>query len=107
MMTQKAKPTLYILPALVLMTVLSLLPNLYSVYLAFTNFSLYHYYDFSFVGLKNFGKIFSANELHTFVRVGVWTVAWAGFSVVSTPKATGRPVTRETVMRPWATASAM
>jgi arabinogalactan oligomer/maltooligosaccharide transport system permease protein len=82
MMTQKAKPTLYIMPALVLMTVLSLLPNLYSVYLAFTNFSLYHYYDFQFVGLRNFAKIFSANELQTFLRVGVWTVAWAGFSVL-------------------------
>ncbi len=82
MMTQKAKPTLYIMPALVLMTVLSLLPNLYSVYLAFTNFSLYHYYDFSFVGLRNFGKIFSANEFRTFMRVGLWTIAWAGFSVL-------------------------
>jgi arabinogalactan oligomer/maltooligosaccharide transport system permease protein len=82
MNSQKAKPTLYILPALVLMTVLSLLPNLYSVYLAFTNFRLYHYHDFSFVGLRNFGKIFSANELRTFLRVGLWTVAWAGFSVL-------------------------
>lgn len=82
MMSQKARPTLYIMPALVLMTVLSLLPNLYSVYLAFTNFSLYHYHDFELVGLRNFGKIFSANELRTFLRVGLWTVAWAGFSVL-------------------------
>ncbi len=82
MMTQRANPTLYILPALVLMTVLSLLPNLYSVYLAFTNFSLYHYSDFSFVGLRNFGKIFSANELATFARVGLWTVVWALVSVI-------------------------
>jgi arabinogalactan oligomer/maltooligosaccharide transport system permease protein len=80
--TQKANPTFYIFPALVLMTVLSLLPNLYSVYLAFTNFSLYHYSDFHFVGLRNFGKIFSANELHTFVRVGLWTIGWAFFSVL-------------------------
>lgn len=82
MMTQRANPTLYILPALVLMTVLSLLPNLYSVYLAFTNFSLYHYSDFSFVGLRNFGKIFSASELTTFLRVGLWTIVWAVVSVV-------------------------
>lgn len=82
MMTQRANPTLYILPALVLMTVLSLLPNVYSVYLAFTNFSLYHYHDFSFVGLKNFAKIFSASELRTFLRVGLWTVVWALASVV-------------------------
>lgn len=82
MMTQRANPTLYILPALVLMTVLSLLPNLYSVYLAFTNFSLYHYHDFEFVGLKNFGKIFSASEFRTFLKVGAWTVVWATVSVL-------------------------
>lgn len=81
MPTQKAKPTLYILPALILMTVLSLIPNLYSVYLAFTNFSLYHYYDYSFVGLRNFTKILSASELGTFARVSLWTVVWALGSV--------------------------
>ncbi len=81
-MTERARPQLYILPAVVLMIVLSLIPNLYSVYLAFTNFSLYHYTDFEFVGLRNFAKIFSASELHTFLRVTVWTVAWALLSVL-------------------------
>ncbi len=80
-MTDRAKPHFYILPALVLMITLSLIPNLYSVYLAFTNFSLYHYSDFEFVGLRNFAKIFSASELHTFIRVTVWTIAWALLSV--------------------------
>lgn len=82
MLTQKARPTLYILPALVLMTVLSLLPNLYSVYLAFTNFSLYHYNDYSFVGLRNFVKILSSSELQTFIKVSLWTIFWAAASVL-------------------------
>lgn len=81
-MNQKAKPHFYILPALILMGVLSFIPNLYSVYLAFTNFSLYHYSDFEFVGLKNFSKILSSSELGTFIRVGIWTVEWAFLSVV-------------------------
>lgn len=81
-MNDKAKPALYIMPALILMGVLSFIPNLYSVYLAFTNFSLYHYSDFQFVGLKNFYKIFSSSEFLTFVRVGIWTIGWAFFSVV-------------------------
>lgn len=81
-MNDKAKPQLYILPALVLMGLLSLIPNLYSVYLAFTNFSLYHYSDFQFVGLRNFGKILSSNEVGTFIRVGIWTFAWAFLSVI-------------------------
>jgi arabinogalactan oligomer / maltooligosaccharide transport system permease protein len=81
-MNKRAKPTLYILPALILMGVLSFIPNLYSVYLAFTNFSLYHYSDFEFVGLKNFYKILGSSELGTFIRVAIWTVLWAFFSVV-------------------------
>jgi arabinogalactan oligomer / maltooligosaccharide transport system permease protein len=81
-MKDKAKPALYIMPAIVLMGVLSFIPNLYSVYLAFTNFSLYHYNDFEFVGLKNFYKILSSSELGTFIRVGIWTIEWAFLSVV-------------------------
>lgn len=81
-MTQRAKPGLYIMPALLLMGLLSFVPNLYSVYLAFTNFSLYHYSDFEFVGLKNFAKILASSELGTFLRVAWWTVQWAFLSVV-------------------------
>ena len=81
-MNNRAKPGLYIFPAIVLMGLLSFVPNLYSVYLAFTNFSLYHYSDFEFVGLKNFYKILSADELGTFIRVGIWTIQWAFLSVV-------------------------
>ncbi|MBQ7529890.1 sugar ABC transporter permease [bacterium] len=75
-------PYAYLAPALILVAVLSLLPNLYSVYLAFTNYSLYHYNQFDFVGLRNFMKIISGPETATFVRVFIWTVVWAGVSVI-------------------------
>ncbi len=75
-------PYAYIAPALVLMSLLSLLPNLYSVYLAFTNFSLYHYSDFRFVGLRNFLTILTGDEIREFVRVLSWTLVWAGGSVI-------------------------
>lgn len=81
-MTDRAKPHLYIMPALFLMVLLSFVPNLYSVYLAFTNFSLYHYSDFEFVGLHNFWKILGSSELQTFIRVTIWTICWAFFSVL-------------------------
>ena len=77
-----ALPYVYLAPALILLGVLSLLPNLYSVYLAFTNYSLYHYTDYGFVGLKNFWRIISGPETHTFVRVFGWTMIWAGGSVL-------------------------
>lgn len=74
-------PLLYIGPALALLTVLSLLPNLYSVYLAFTNHSLFHFQEFSFVGLRNFERILFGPEMRTFGRVFAWTMVWAGLSV--------------------------
>ncbi|MCE7871052.1 ABC transporter permease subunit [bacterium CPR1] len=64
------------------MSLLSLLPNLYSVYLAFTNFSLYHYSDFRFVGLRNFVTILTGDEIREFARVLSWTLVWAGGSVI-------------------------
>lgn len=72
----------YLTPALILLGVLSLLPNLYSVYLAFTNYSLYHYNSFDFVGLRNFFKIINGPETATFIRVFLWTLVWAGGSVL-------------------------
>lgn len=74
-------PLVYIGPALVLLTVLSMLPNLYSVYLAFTNYSLFHFREFSFVGLHNFEQILFGPEMRTFGRVFAWTMVWAGLSV--------------------------
>ena len=74
-------PMVYIGPALVLLTVLSMLPNLYSVYLAFTNYSLFHFREFSFVGLHNFERILFGPEMRTFGRVFAWTMVWAGLSV--------------------------
>lgn len=75
-------PYAYLTPALILLGVLSLLPSLYSVYLAFTNYSLYHYTDFSYVGLRNFMKIINGPETRTFIRVFIWTLIWAGGSVL-------------------------
>lgn len=77
-----ALPYVYLAPALILLGVLSLLPNLYSVYLAFTNYSLYHYTDYDVVGLKNFWRIISGPETNTFLRVFGWTMIWAGGSVL-------------------------
>ena len=45
-------PYIYIAPAVILMIFLTLLPNLYSFYLSFTNYSLFHFKQFEFVGLR-------------------------------------------------------
>ena len=110
-----SQPYIYILPAVILMTVLSLLPNLYSLFIAFTNFSLFHYQDFSFVGLHNFKKIVAGPEFHTFVRVFAWTLVWAVLSVVlslgtglalalplNVPELKGANIYRTLFIVPWA-----
>lgn len=110
-----ALPYIYLAPALLLLAVLSLLPNLYSVYLAFTNYSLYHYTDFSFVGLRNFLKIINGPETYTFVRVFGWTLIWAGGSVIisqavgiflavllNNPHLKGTNIYRTLFILPWA-----
>lgn len=108
-------PYIYLAPALLLLAVLSLLPNLYSVYLAFTNYSLYHYTDFSFVGLRNFLKIINGPETYTFIRVFFWTLIWAGGSVLlsqavgiflaillNNPHLKGSSIYRTLFILPWA-----
>ncbi len=74
-------PYFYLAPALLLLGVLCFLPNLYSVYLAFTNYSLYHYSNFEWVGLRNFMRILSGPETRTFLRVFAWTIVWTCGSV--------------------------
>ncbi len=108
-------PYLYLAPALILLGLLSLLPNLYSVYLAFTNYSLNHYTNYEFVGLRNFVRILQGPEAVTFGRVFVWTVIWAGASVLlslglglflallmNNPHLKGRTFYRTIFILPWA-----
>ena len=77
----KLLPYIYIAPAVILMVFLTLLPNLYSLYIAFTNYSLYHFKEFQFVGLRNFARILSGAEIKVFFSVFVWTMIWALASV--------------------------
>lgn len=71
----------YVLPAFIFVTLVTLFPNIYSLYLAFTNYSLYHFEKFEFIGLKNFKEILFGAELSIFLKVFYWTVIWAALSV--------------------------
>lgn len=78
---EKYLPYAYIAPAVILMIFLTLLPSLYSLYIAFTNYSLLHFQKFEFVGLRNFLRVLVGGELATFSRVFFWTVIWSAASV--------------------------
>ncbi|MDQ7826768.1 MAG: sugar ABC transporter permease [Candidatus Eremiobacteraeota bacterium] len=117
-MKEKFSPYPYILPAIVFVTLIVLFPCLYSFYLAFTNYSLYHFTSFSFIGLDNFKEILLSAELSTFLSVLWWTFIWASVGVLSQvvvglafalvlnkPHLWGKNLYRTLLIIPWAVPS--
>lgn len=77
----KIRPYLYLSPSLVSIFILSFLPIMYTVYVAFTNYSINHINDYSFVGLKNFKDILSGPLKSIFFPVFGWTFIFALITV--------------------------
>lgn len=73
----RLSPYFYLSPALASMAVLSFFPISYTVYIAFTNFSLYHFDHYQFVGLANFKEILAGPFKDVFIPVLLWTVVFA------------------------------
>ncbi|HXT36866.1 MAG TPA: sugar ABC transporter permease [Chloroflexota bacterium] len=72
-------PYLFLVPALITMAVLVVYPAAYTLYLSFTNYNLFHFNSFSFVGFKNYYDILNPNGLffEDFIPVFIWTVVFA------------------------------
>lgn len=69
----------YLSPALISISILSLLPILYTVYIAFTNFNQMHFQSYNFVGLQNFKELLNPhNPMSTvFFPTLLWTIEFA------------------------------
>ncbi len=104
---------LYLAPVLISTFVLTVLPFLYTFYIAFTNYSLFHYNEFEWVGFENFREIFSAGS--GFLPVMGWTVTWMILAtalniisgmllamMLSHPRLRERTVYRTLLIIPWA-----
>lgn len=77
-------PYAYLSPALLTILLLSIVPMLFTVYLAFTDASLYTFKGgISFVGLANFREIFQGSFAKVFFPVLGWNVAYAGLSTLT------------------------
>ncbi|MGZ4123182.1 MAG: sugar ABC transporter permease, partial [Tumebacillaceae bacterium] len=70
-------PYAYLSPALITISLFSLAPVIYTVYLSFTNFSLNHFDSFQLVGFKNYIQIISGPFFEVFWPVFVWTFGYA------------------------------
>ena len=112
---QRLEPWGYLWPALLSIVLLSFFPIAYSVYIAFTNYDLYHFTDFHFVGLANFLAILHGPYAQIFFPTLLWTLVFAiGTSllnyavgmvlalVLNNRRLKGRSIFRTLLIVPWA-----
>lgn len=69
----------FLFPALLTMSVLSIAPIAYTIYISFTNFDAMHFLSYQFVGLQNFSEMFSAGSPleSIFLPTILWTTMFA------------------------------
>ncbi|MCX8130457.1 MAG: sugar ABC transporter permease [Clostridia bacterium] len=71
------QPYLFLSPALISIFLISFLPVVYTIFLAFTNYSLNHLDDYKIIGMENFGTILTGHLRPIFLPVFLWTVSFA------------------------------
>ncbi|OPJ60325.1 carbohydrate ABC transporter permease [Clostridium oryzae] len=67
----------FTLPGNIVLLITAIFPVLYSFYLSFFNMNVYHFSNFSFVGLEQYKKVFSQLDVGFFtilIRTIVWTI---------------------------------
>jgi arabinogalactan oligomer/maltooligosaccharide transport system permease protein len=112
---KRGYPYLLMAPGILAALAFTFMPIVYSVYIAFTNYSTRHLRDFSFVGLENFQRIVSGVDRANFVGVMSWTMIWAISTTVlnlavglilalllNNPRLRERNVYRTILIYPWA-----
>ena len=75
------RPWLYCLPALVLIGIIVVFPIGYTAYMSMTNMNLYHWQDYSFVGLVNYQRaLLKVNS--GFLKALIITIIWTIINMV-------------------------
>lgn len=72
-----ARAYTYLAPALISILCVTCLPILYTVYISFTNYNMYHLNDFTFVGFQNYLTVLTGSIRNVFFPVLGWTVCFA------------------------------
>jgi len=100
--------------SLTLILVVVVFPILYTAYISLTNMNLYHWFNFDFVGLKNYRDalfVFDSGFLAALLRTILWTVlnmslqlviAFALASLLNSPNLKCRGFYKTILMFPWA-----
>lgn len=74
----KIRPYLYLAPAIISMVFLTFIPIIYTIVLSFTNKSLNHMDNWSFIGISNYINVLTGDLKPIFLPVFVWTLIFAG-----------------------------
>ena len=101
-------------PSLLLILLIVVFPILYTAYISVTNMNVYHWFNFSFVGLENYRDalfVFDSGFLAALGRTVIWTVlnmvlqlviAFVLASLLNIRDFRGRKIYKTILMVPWA-----
>lgn len=103
---------LLILPSLIFYLAFFIYPILVNLMLAFTNMSIYHFYQYDFIGLANFIEMFSSPKFYIVMeQTFLWVICTVSLQVVlglffalffTSPSLKGRTIYRGLMLLPWA-----
>ena len=110
----------YLAPALISILFVTCLPIVYTVYISFTNYNMYHLTNFTFVGLQNYLTVLTGSIKDVFFPVLGWTVCFAILStagsyamglglavLLNNPRMKESKLYRALLIIPWALPSAI
>lgn len=101
-------------PSLILIALMVVFPILYTGYISFTNMNVYHWFDFTIIGLENYIRalfVFDSGFLSALFATVLWTVvnmvlqlviAFALVSLLNIQKLKLRKLYKTLLMFPWA-----
>ena len=101
-------------PSMILISLMVVFPILYTFYISLTNMNVYHWFDFSVIGLKNYARAlftFDSGFLSALLATVLWTVvnmilqmviAFVLASLLNNPKLRLRRLYKTLLMFPWA-----
>ena len=72
----------FIAPALISISIFTVLPIVYTIFISFTNYNMYHLDDFSVVGITNYLDVIRGSISEVFFPVLGWTLVFAALSTV-------------------------
>lgn len=101
-------------PSLILISLMVVFPILYTAYISLTNMNVYHWFDFTIVGLENYFRalfVFDSGFLSALFATVAWTIinmalqlviAFALVSLLNIQKLRLRKLYKTLLMFPWA-----